>query len=456
MVQFHVLRCAACQTFQVLQVTKTAKWKCKMCGLKQSVTKVYGQGSGADCRRHVQKLNSIRGQIAKTAEEQHLISAAQTPVDSGFSSPDGTFKQQETVRHSRWSSFVDDSGDEIEESSQNVININGSVVPVTTDSTEYQGTRNNWRKRKAGSSNGFSKLPGKKSKIFYENMNMSDATARVSHSVKYTGNMNLSDATARVSHSVKYTGNSTDSSVNLTFRSNTSSSLPSSMAYVADTLPVSSSAIEKNTGNSKSSPYEFSTRPKADGYVVNIGCPSNSTYDFDWVSKGLTKDKPMNVLCAKKERTNQDQTKENCKLSSAITVNSKWNAFLETEHDDDDDDDVSFCEYNDTVTAIMDSKLQVMNSCSLSIAAGHLTQEKQFVDIIQKHSSVQCPHESHVHNNLDSQSSDWLKKSKLNDWLSDPVVKRTADFNSTHSVVTSKERGIFDLGLEILNEDLQL
>ncbi|BFZ11307.1 hypothetical protein BsWGS_14346 [Bradybaena similaris] len=269
MVQFHVLRCAACQTFQVLQVTKTAKWKCKMCGLKQSVTKVYGQGSGADCRRHVQKLNSIRGQIAKTAEEQHLISAAQTPVDSGFSSPDGTFKQQETVRHSRWSSFVDDSGDEIEESSQNVININGSVVPVTTDSTEYQGTRNNWRKRKAGSSNGFSKLPGKKSKIFYENMNMSDATARVSHSVKYTGN-------------------STDSSVNLTFRSNTSSSLPSSMAYVADTLPVSSSAIEKNTGNSKSSPYEFSTRPKADGYVVNIGCPSNSTYDFDWVAGPAT------------------------------------------------------------------------------------------------------------------------------------------------------------------------
>lgn len=62
---------------------------------------------------------------------------------------------QETVRCSRWSSFVDESADEIEESLQNVININGSVVPVTTDSTEYQGTRNNWRKRRADRSNGF-------------------------------------------------------------------------------------------------------------------------------------------------------------------------------------------------------------------------------------------------------------------------------------------------------------
>uniref|UniRef100_A0A3Q1EWG0 MRN complex-interacting protein N-terminal domain-containing protein n=1 Tax=Acanthochromis polyacanthus TaxID=80966 RepID=A0A3Q1EWG0_9TELE len=37
------------------------KWSCKLCGEKQSLLKEYGRGSGADCRRHVQKLNAMRG-----------------------------------------------------------------------------------------------------------------------------------------------------------------------------------------------------------------------------------------------------------------------------------------------------------------------------------------------------------------------------------------------------------
>ncbi|XP_064181963.1 MRN complex-interacting protein [Anguilla rostrata] len=61
--EFHVLRCFSCQTFQVHQVKKSKKWNCKMCGEKQSLVKVYGRGSGADCRRHVQKLNSLRGEL---------------------------------------------------------------------------------------------------------------------------------------------------------------------------------------------------------------------------------------------------------------------------------------------------------------------------------------------------------------------------------------------------------
>ncbi|XP_037635598.1 MRN complex-interacting protein isoform X3 [Sebastes umbrosus] len=47
--EFHVLQCFSCQSFQVQQE--------------------FGRGSGADCRRHVQKLNATRG--AKMEEQEH-------------------------------------------------------------------------------------------------------------------------------------------------------------------------------------------------------------------------------------------------------------------------------------------------------------------------------------------------------------------------------------------------
>ncbi|CAL1534921.1 unnamed protein product [Lymnaea stagnalis] len=40
MVEFQVLRCSKCKTFQVMQVTKSPKWKCKLCAEKQSLIKV--------------------------------------------------------------------------------------------------------------------------------------------------------------------------------------------------------------------------------------------------------------------------------------------------------------------------------------------------------------------------------------------------------------------------------
>ncbi|MEQ2198716.1 hypothetical protein XENOCAPTIV_017136 [Xenoophorus captivus] len=59
--EFHVVRCFRCLSFQVQQVKKVKKWSCKLCGEKQSLLKEFGRGSGADCRRHVQKLNAMRG-----------------------------------------------------------------------------------------------------------------------------------------------------------------------------------------------------------------------------------------------------------------------------------------------------------------------------------------------------------------------------------------------------------
>ncbi|XP_061168197.1 MRN complex-interacting protein-like [Saccostrea echinata] len=61
--EFHVLQCYSCATFQVQQVKKSSnKWNCKLCGEKQSIKKVFGRGSGADCRHHVQRLNTLRQQ----------------------------------------------------------------------------------------------------------------------------------------------------------------------------------------------------------------------------------------------------------------------------------------------------------------------------------------------------------------------------------------------------------
>ncbi|EDV19010.1 uncharacterized protein TRIADDRAFT_62539 [Trichoplax adhaerens] len=72
---FLVLRCFSCHTFQVQQEVKAKKWSCKVCGWKQSFVKIYGNGSAADCRNHVQKLNMMRGEreaaILSKLSEQH-------------------------------------------------------------------------------------------------------------------------------------------------------------------------------------------------------------------------------------------------------------------------------------------------------------------------------------------------------------------------------------------------
>lgn len=63
--QVRVLRCCCCRLFQTHQVKKSLKWTCKACGEKQSFLRAYGEGSGADCRRHVQKLNLLQGQVSE-------------------------------------------------------------------------------------------------------------------------------------------------------------------------------------------------------------------------------------------------------------------------------------------------------------------------------------------------------------------------------------------------------
>ncbi|XP_038052478.1 MRN complex-interacting protein-like [Patiria miniata] len=125
--EFHVVRCYACQIFQVQQVKKISKWVCKMCGEKQSLKKEYGRGSGQDCRRHVQRLNMTAGEYGNVGrgtqdsfqEQGHgfahgsLEGDHRTPAESRQKSCFENPKPETSL--SRWQAFVadDDNTDEI-------------------------------------------------------------------------------------------------------------------------------------------------------------------------------------------------------------------------------------------------------------------------------------------------------------------------------------------------------
>ncbi|KAF4085611.1 hypothetical protein AMELA_G00097160 [Ameiurus melas] len=106
--EFHVLRCFTCRTFQVQQVKKSKKWSCKLCGEKQSLIKEYGRGTGADCRRHVQKLNSLRGELLEVETERAWTRWEEEECEVEVDPGDETQNlEQKTRVISRWSKYVD-------------------------------------------------------------------------------------------------------------------------------------------------------------------------------------------------------------------------------------------------------------------------------------------------------------------------------------------------------------
>ncbi|XP_062044553.1 MRN complex-interacting protein isoform X3 [Lepus europaeus] len=102
--RFRVLRCYSCRLFQVHQLKKSLKWTCRACGEKQSFLRAYGEGSGADCRRHVQKLNLLQGQVSEMSLRSlgGFRSASEEEI--------GGHQQAENVNpqgESRWLKFLD-------------------------------------------------------------------------------------------------------------------------------------------------------------------------------------------------------------------------------------------------------------------------------------------------------------------------------------------------------------
>ncbi|XP_014679425.1 PREDICTED: UPF0544 protein C5orf45 homolog [Priapulus caudatus] len=101
---FNVLKCCSCGMFQVQQKTKARKWSCKVCSVKQSVIKIYGQGTGPECREHVKTCNTVQGQKDEIAHQLLLAS---------------DFDPQQTVLHfdqptgsdeisSKWPQFIEE------------------------------------------------------------------------------------------------------------------------------------------------------------------------------------------------------------------------------------------------------------------------------------------------------------------------------------------------------------
>lgn len=53
-----VLRCKECSFFQTHLSKKSIRYICKVCGEKQSISRIYAKGTGAECRRACQHLNN--------------------------------------------------------------------------------------------------------------------------------------------------------------------------------------------------------------------------------------------------------------------------------------------------------------------------------------------------------------------------------------------------------------
>ncbi|XP_060096324.1 MRN complex-interacting protein [Heteronotia binoei] len=134
--QFQVLRCCFCHIFQVQQVKKTKKWNCKICNEKQSVLKVFGQGSGSECRHHVQKLNMLVGE-----KEQASINMpwyAEEPEERDNKLEENLDWQEEKV--SRWNKYLDKSCDEEDKMSHTEKQTCSFLNSTTEDPRKYKKT----------------------------------------------------------------------------------------------------------------------------------------------------------------------------------------------------------------------------------------------------------------------------------------------------------------------------
>ncbi|XP_012515858.1 PREDICTED: UPF0544 protein C5orf45 homolog isoform X3 [Propithecus coquereli] len=112
----RVLRCCSCRLFQAHQVKKSVKWTCKACGEQQSFLQAYGEGSGADCRRHVQKLNLLQGQVSELS-----LRSLEGPGGASGEETEGR-RQAENVSlqekpqpsESRWLKYLEKDSQELE------------------------------------------------------------------------------------------------------------------------------------------------------------------------------------------------------------------------------------------------------------------------------------------------------------------------------------------------------
>ncbi|XP_025978468.2 MRN complex-interacting protein isoform X2 [Dromaius novaehollandiae] len=120
--RFWALRCCSCRLFQVQQAKRSGKWSCAVCGQKQAVQKVYGEGSGLDCRLHVQKLNLLQGEAEEALSwtSRYTEESVDDNKNIAVQREDSLVQQEGKAEVSRWSKYLDQGNetqaDEEEES----------------------------------------------------------------------------------------------------------------------------------------------------------------------------------------------------------------------------------------------------------------------------------------------------------------------------------------------------
>uniref|UniRef100_A0A2K6P9E2 MRN complex interacting protein n=1 Tax=Rhinopithecus roxellana TaxID=61622 RepID=A0A2K6P9E2_RHIRO len=99
-----------------LEVKKSVKWTCKACGEKQSFLRAYGEGSGADCRRHVQKLNLLQGQVSELPLRSLEETVSAGEEENVGHQQAGNVKQQEKSQpsESHWLKYLEKDSQELE------------------------------------------------------------------------------------------------------------------------------------------------------------------------------------------------------------------------------------------------------------------------------------------------------------------------------------------------------
>lgn len=92
-----------------MQVKKSLKWTCKACGEKQSFFRAYGEGSGADCRRHVQKLNLLQGQISELSLRslEESVNAEEEENADPLQAVHASLQEKPQPSESRWLKYLE-------------------------------------------------------------------------------------------------------------------------------------------------------------------------------------------------------------------------------------------------------------------------------------------------------------------------------------------------------------
>ncbi|KAM4892706.1 MRN complex-interacting protein [Sylvia borin] len=115
--QFWVLRCCCCRRFQGQQAKRSRRWSCSVCGQRQAVQKVYGQGSGLECRRHVQKLNLLQGEAEEALgwTSWCVEDSVSDSKNRAAQHEDSSVQQEGRTECSRWSKYLDQESEDQED-----------------------------------------------------------------------------------------------------------------------------------------------------------------------------------------------------------------------------------------------------------------------------------------------------------------------------------------------------